>query len=272
MAHPRPADLDRALALAATRLGAFGRLEYAADVESTNDVALARAAAGAPHGTVILADHQRAGREHRDRTWFSPPGAGLYLSAVLRPDAWGDALPVLTLAAGVAAARGLRAATGLDVELKWPNDLVIGRPWRKLGGILCESSGAGPRVEAVVVGIGINVLRAAYLSEIAHRVTAIEDELGRVVDRYQCAVDVLAELSAVTTRLSAGERSWILAEWRRHGRAGLGGAVVRWDDEHAARRGLVRDIDDGGGLIVDAGDRLERLIAGEVVWERLSGD
>lgn len=272
MAHPRPADLDRALALAADRLGAFARLEYFADLDSTNDVALARAAAGAPHGTVILADHQRAGRGRRGRTWFSPPGAGLYLSAVLRPDGWRDALPLLTLAAGVAAARGLRAAIGLEVELKWPNDLVIGRPWRKLGGILCESSGAGPRVDAVVVGIGINILRAAYPPEIAGRASAIEDELGRAVDRYQCAVDVLAELSAVTTRLSAGEQGWILAEWRRHGRAGLGGAVVRWNDQRAAHHGLARDIDDGGALIVAVGDRLERIIAGEVVWERLSSD
>lgn len=272
MAEPRPADLDHALTTAAFRLGAFGDPDYFPEVESTNDVALARAAAGAAHGTVVMAERQLAGRGRRGRSWFSPAGAGLYLSAVVRPEAWTDALPIVTLAAGVAAARGIRAATGLAVELKWPNDLMIGRPWRKLGGILCESSGIGARVDAVIVGIGINVLRSAYPPAIADRATAIEDELGRATDRFQCAVEVLAELADVTDRLARGERHWVLEQWRRCGRAGLGGAVVRWEDERGARRGIARDIDEAGALVVDAEGRRERLVAGEVVWERLIGE
>jgi BirA family biotin operon repressor/biotin-[acetyl-CoA-carboxylase] ligase len=272
MADPRPDELERALALASDRLGPFADPEYFTDVESTNDLALARAGAGAPHGTAIVADRQTAGRGRRGRVWFSPAGAGLYLSVVVRPEAWSDALSVVTLAAGVAAADGIRAATGLEVELKWPNDLVVGRPWRKLGGILCEASGVGPRVDAVVIGIGINVQRSAYPPEIADRATAVEDELGRTADRFQCAVDVLAGLAGVTGRLARGERQWVLDAWRRRGRAGLGGAIVRWEGVHGLQRGTARDIDDAGALIVASEGRRERLIAGEVIWERLSGD
>ena len=124
---------------------------------------MALAHAGAAEGTAVLAGAQRAGRGRLGRTWFSPPGAGLYLS-VDRAAAGRRA------GTGVADAgrrrRGRRrrfeAATGLAIELKWPNDLVTGRPWRKLGGLLCESAGSGAFVDAVVVGIGVNVRPAAY--------------------------------------------------------------------------------------------------------------
>ena len=138
-----PPDLIHALVSAEPRLAGFARLRYFAEVDSTNDIALALCNAGAPEGTSVLADVQHAGRGRRGRTWFSPPGAGLYLSVVVRMGESARTLPLLTLAAGVAAADAVAATSGLPLELKWPNDLVIGRPWRKLGGLLCEAVGAG---------------------------------------------------------------------------------------------------------------------------------
>src|SRR6185295_3237561 len=181
--EPLPPDLARAIADAAPGLGPFAHVTYLAETASTNDVALSLAATGAPEGTAVLADLQRAGRGRRGREWFSPPGAGMYLSVVVRPGSLAGRLSIVTLAAGVAAAQAVHASTSLPVELKWPNDLVIGRPWRKLGGLLCESVGAGASVDAVVVGIGINVRSASYPLELADRATAIETELGRAVDR-----------------------------------------------------------------------------------------
>jgi BirA family transcriptional regulator, biotin operon repressor / biotin---[acetyl-CoA-carboxylase] ligase len=265
-----PADLAGTLAASRARLGPFANLRYAAEVDSTNDLAIELASRGAPEGTAVLADAQRAGRGRRGRSWFSPPGAGLYLSVVVRPVGPTDALPLVTLAAGVAAARALRAATGLDVELKWPNDLVAGRPWRKLGGVLCEAVGGGATVDAIVVGIGINLRPAAYPREIADRATSLEGELGRAIDRALVVGEMLAALAEVTGRLWRRERRWICDEWRRLGRAGLAGAVVRWTEHGIAQRGLARDIDDEGGLMVDAGGRAHRLVGGEVFWERLS--
>ena len=272
MSDPLPADVARALAIALPRLGPFGQVEYFADVTSTNDLALARAVQGAPHGTVILADTQRAGRGRQGREWFSPPGSGLYLSAIVRREAWDGALSLVTLAAGVAVVRGLSAATGLVLELKWPNDVVIGRPWRKVAGVLSESASAGSRIDAVVIGIGVNVRRSAFPAELADRATAIEMETDRPVDVAACAVEVLAALADVTQRLGSRDRAGIVAAWRQYGQAGLGGAAVRWNDERGVRRGIARDVDDAGALVVDADGQVERLVAGEVLWDRLSRD
>lgn len=147
-------DLDAALARVAARRGAFGaRVVRLAQTPSTNDVATRLAADGAPEGTVVVADEQTRGRGRLGRAWHSPPGSGLYLSVVFRPtdgmpdEAAGAAVArLLTLAAGVAAAEAVRGATGLAVELKWPNDLVIGRPRRKLAGLLAEGSTVAGRV------------------------------------------------------------------------------------------------------------------------------
>jgi len=265
-----PPDLIHALVSAEPRLAGFARLRYFADVESTNDIALKLCVAGAPEGTSVLADVQHAGRGRRGHTWFSPAGAGLYLSVIVRPGVSARALSLLTLAAGVAAADAITTTSGLPVELKWPNDLVSGRPWRKLGGLLCESSGPGASVDAVVVGIGVNLRQVAYPPEIADRATSIETELGRPVDRAALVVEVLARLRETVDRLREGDARWVSDEWRRWGRAGLGGATVRWIDQHTERRGFAQDIDEDGALLVESNGRLERLVAGEVTWERLS--
>jgi BirA family biotin operon repressor/biotin-[acetyl-CoA-carboxylase] ligase len=269
MPDPLPAELARALQDASPRLGAFDRIEYLIETDSTNDVALRRAALGAPHGTVILADAQRAGRGRQGRAWFSPPGAGLYLSAIVRQESWAGALSLVTLAAGVAVARGLAMASGLALELKWPNDVVVGRPWRKIAGILSESASAGPRIDAVVVGIGINLRASAFPPDIADRATALEIESDRPVDAAGCVVEVLAALGEVTDQLGRGDRAGIVDAWRQYARAGLGRSIVRWSDEHGTRRGTATDVDETGALVVAVGDHIERLVAGEVQWERI---
>jgi BirA family biotin operon repressor/biotin-[acetyl-CoA-carboxylase] ligase len=273
MSDSLPVDLSHALAEAAPRLGSFADVRYFAELDSTNDSALSLAAKGAAEGTSVLADAQRAGRGRQGHTWFSPPGAGMYLSLIVRPthvDAAGTALSLVTLAAGVAAAEAVSQVGGLPVELKWPNDVVIGRPWRKVGGLLCESVAAGGRIEAVVIGIGINLRPAAYPAEIAHRATSIETELGRPIDRASLVVACLARLRAAMERLREGRGDEVCREWRRFGRAGLEAAPVRWHDQGAVRTGTARDIAEDGALLVERDGRVERLIAGEVTWDRLS--
>jgi len=267
MSDRLPQDLAEALDASGSRLGGFARLLYHADVGSTNDVALSLAAAGAAEGTAVLADQQRTGRGRLGRTWFSPPGAGMYLSVIVRPGN-ADWLSLTTLAAGVAVARAVTSVSALPIGLKWPNDLVIGRPWRKVGGVLCESAGSGTEIEAVVVGIGVNLELAATPPELADVATSIEAELGRPVERSRLVVEVLAELRAILNRLRDGQRSAVCDEWRRFGRPGLGGARVRWDEQGIERSGVARDLDDTGALLVESAGRVERLIAGEVRWDR----
>jgi BirA family biotin operon repressor/biotin-[acetyl-CoA-carboxylase] ligase len=251
------------------RLAGAAKLEHHAEVDSTNDLALARAAAGAPEGTAILADLQRAGRGRRGRSWFSPPGAGLYLSIVARPRP--DRLSLVTLVAGMAAARAVTGVTGLPVQLKWPNDLVVGRPWRKLGGVLSEAVTSGTGVGAVVMGIGINLRPAAYPPELADRATSIEGELGRATDRGAVVIETIAGVLDGMARLRREpDYRWVRESWRTLVAPGSFGAAVRWSDQDGERRGLALDIDEDGALVVDADGARERIVAGEVTWERLS--
>jgi len=131
--------------------GLWRAVEVLTSTGSTNADLLARAAAGAPEGVVLAAEEQTAGRGRMGRSWLSPPRAALTFSLLVRPDTVSPArrgwLPLL---AGVSVASAVRAATGVDARLKWPNDVLVGPA--KLGGILAEAVG-----DAVVVGIGLNV-------------------------------------------------------------------------------------------------------------------
>ena len=271
MFDPLPDDLEAALEAASARLGAFAAVHFRAEVDSTNDVALSMAAAGAPEGTSVIADVQRKGRGRRGHEWYSPAGTGLYLSVVVRPDMSYGAPSVLTLGAGVAMAAAVRETTGLPVELKWPNDVVIDRPRRKLGGVLAEAVSAGSSMKAVVVGMGLNVGRMRSPVRLAGRATSIEEELGRFIDRAALTVELLAELRQIMVWVHAGDRARVIARWRAFAWRALGGPV-RWSDELGAHQGIARDVDEDGALLVVTrhGDR--RIVAGEVIWEDGTGE
>ncbi len=266
-----PADLQRALDAARGRLGAFADLRYAETIGSTNDAATQLAAAGAPEGVSVLAEEQTSGRGRRGRSWSSPPGAGLYLSVVLRGSELSTAPGLVTLGVGVAAADAVLTATGLPVTLKWPNDLVIGDTWRKLGGILCEAQGSDPSSgsrSALIVGMGINLRSSTHPPDVAARVADIESELGRAIDRVALVLEMLANIQTLAAALRSNNRTAMLDRWRRHAVAGWQGANVRWRDGDVDYRGIARDVDDDGALLVEREGRRERVIAGEVTWER----
>jgi len=247
-------------------------VEFYDSVGSTNDIAIARVGNGSAEGTVIIADAQTAGRGRRGRTWYSPPASGLYVSVLLSPGrAARDparATLMMTLAAGVALSEGIGVSTGLRADIKWPNDLVVGR--RKLAGILAEGvsprSGAGERPLDVVLGFGINVSPAAFPSDLADRVTSIEGELGRPIDRGLVCAESLAALAARYDDLMTGRFDAILDAWTRRA-PGSHGAGVRWHDHTGHHAGVTAGIDAQGALLVRTGDALQRLVAGEVLWD-----
>ena len=158
--------------------GFSGGLHYQPVTGSTNTDAREAALAGAPHGTIWLADAQTSGRGRADHRWESESGKGLYLSILLRPKLAAQFLPWLPLATGLAAARAVHASTGLNVDLRWPNDLLIGP--RKLGGILVESKLTSntdpPSVDFAIVGIGINVYQLVFPQELDATSLALELE------------------------------------------------------------------------------------------------
>jgi len=262
------AALDRAR----PRLGRLvSTLVFFETIGSTNDEAAQRSAspepqAPSPEGLVVVADEQTSGRGRRGHTWFSPPGSGLYVSVVLAPAASIDpsrAFSLLTLAAGVALAEGIEQALGLRVELKWPNDLLV--TGRKVGGILAESSGAGDRFDTVVVGYGINVQSTSFPPELRSQATSLESELGRAVDRHHLLAETLVALARRYEDLLAGRFDAILDAWRQLAPRACG-ARVAWTTNAGTASGTTAGIDDRGALLVRIGDRVEKIVSGEVRW------
>ncbi len=235
-------------------------------VTSTMDLAIAAAAAGAPEGLVIVADEQTAGRGRRGRRWSSPRGAGLYLSCLLRPgtdEKSSRVVSLITLGAGVAVQEGICQASGLAAELKWPNDVVVGR--RKLAGILAEGLGLGSGSQAVVLGIGVNVTRASHPSDVADRATSLEEELGWVVDRWSLQEALLGALDEIYERLRRGEVDDILRAWRDRAPSAHG-AAVEWNAPHGIQRGITAGLDASGALMVRTPQAIERVQGGELRW------
>jgi BirA family biotin operon repressor/biotin-[acetyl-CoA-carboxylase] ligase len=172
----RPALDEAALAAALMRDSRlWRRLEVVPEVGSTNATLLASAGGDAPEGSVLVAEHQGAGRGRLDRTWTSPPRAGLTVSFLVRPDVPAARRGWLPLLTGVALAESVGEVTGVRTSLKWPNDLLA-LDGRKLAGILAESSGG-----AVVVGAGLNVNTRA--DELPDTGTSLAQVLGAPVDR-----------------------------------------------------------------------------------------
>jgi len=172
-----------------------GKLHFSRTTGSTNADALAAASLAAPHGSVYFADEQTTGRGRSDHGWHSAAGEGLYVSVLLRPQISAARLPLLPLAAGLAAAEAIRAVSGLTADLRWPNDLLISSPrtktypWgpqlgpRKAGGILVEARNDSERLLHAVVGIGVNVHQRSFPSDLATPATSLDLETGAPSDR-----------------------------------------------------------------------------------------
>lgn len=232
-------------------------------VDSTNNAAKQLAAQGAPQGTAILAGHQTAGRGRRGRSFFSPPGAGLYLSVILRPQVPPDRLLHLTALCAVAAARAVEAACGLRPGLKWVNDLVVGR--RKLGGILTELTlKPDGSLDHVVVGVGVNCCQTRFPADLADLATSIAAETGVADAKADLAASLLQELSTLEAALLPGpEKDAWLAEFAET-------CVTLGKDVQVLRSGSVRParalgIDENAGLLVEYPDGIREVIAsGEV--------
>jgi BirA family transcriptional regulator, biotin operon repressor / biotin---[acetyl-CoA-carboxylase] ligase len=265
IAEPLPSEFAAALAATVTGRGVFGaRLTYAGEVGSTNDLAAAAAERGDPEGTTFVAGAQTAGRGRLGRDWFSPPGAGLYVSTIVRR---ASLAPWITLAGGVAVAEGITRATALPVQIKWPNDIVsVGgsgfRSRRKIAGILAEASSGPAGVQYIVLGMGINLRPAAYPPELADRAGSIESELGRQVDPGAVLAEVLTALNLVLDELWTAGAPPVVARW-----LALSPSVydtpIEWDGGKGVTAGLAED----GALLARSEDGLHRIIAGEVRWK-----
>ena len=266
MREALPAEFQAALSATAVRRGRIGEpFHYFSDIGSTNDEALRLAEAGALEGTTVVAAAQTAGRGRLGRSWFSPAGAGLYASIVIRES---RVAPLLTLAAGRAVADGIRAATALPVEIKWPNDIVVdaglGRR-RKLAGILTEGSSTIDGVQFVVVGVGINLLPAAYPPDLADRATSLAAELNRTVDPGAVLAECLAALAESLDALRSGRTSAVLRRWVELSPSARG-SRVECEGPDGPLSGVTAGIAPDGALQVRVGGDVHRIRSGVVRW------
>lgn len=226
---------------------------------STNDEAKHGARAGAPHGATWVTEEQTAGRGRQGRSWVSPRGENLLFSVLLRVDCVPSRLPLVAIVAGLAVRDAVaRAAPAADVRIKWPNDVLVGG--KKIAGILVEAITVGRRIEAVVVGIGLNVHTRLFPSDIAKRATSVALVSSDPPDRDALLTHVLEgidhDLHVVLARGLGLVRSRIEAA------DALRGLRVRSDSGDA---GVAEGIDDDGRLLVRRADGvLTRWSAGEV--------
>jgi BirA family transcriptional regulator, biotin operon repressor / biotin---[acetyl-CoA-carboxylase] ligase len=177
-----------------------GRLQFSPVTDSTNSDALEAARSSAPHGSVYFADEQRAGRGRGDHAWDSAAGDGLYASVLLRTSIPAARLPLIPMAAGLAAAEAIRAVTGLMIDLRWPNDLMLGP--HKVGGILVESKISDGSANYVVVGIGINVHQRAFSPDLTATATSLDLETNSSVSRQLLLVALLKSLESEMLKLA----------------------------------------------------------------------
>jgi BirA family biotin operon repressor/biotin-[acetyl-CoA-carboxylase] ligase len=241
----------------------IGRKLHAYDiVSSTNDVARALALEGAQEGTVIIAETQTGGRGRMDREWFSPKG-GLWFSIILKPKTKAKETSKITLAVSAAIAKALKRQFNLNVEVKWPNDILANG--RKVCGILTESVTYGEAVEIVVVGVGLNanISLEKFSRSIRDSLTTLKEELKADVSLEFLLCEIFYYIEREYVLFLKGGFARILSEWKAL--ASFIGKEVEVTVFSGKFRGLAEDVDAEGALIVRLSDGyVKRVSAGDV--------
>jgi BirA family biotin operon repressor/biotin-[acetyl-CoA-carboxylase] ligase len=240
--------------------GSRARLQWREQTESTNRWAMDEAEHGAPAYSWYAADSQTAGRGRLGRTWVSPPGRNLYVSCVLRPRISLHQAPQVSLAAGIAVHRAL-ADCGVQAGIKWPNDLQIGG--RKVSGILNEIRALPDGIEAIVVGIGINVCtaRAEFPPELRDIATSLHAE-GGAAGRTEVFIRLAQRLEESVGTLEEHGFAALRDAW--NSACVLRGKPVEVLFGDTSRQGIVDGLDEDGYLLLRTGAGVERIVAGDV--------
>ncbi|PYS24569.1 MAG: biotin--[acetyl-CoA-carboxylase] ligase [Acidobacteria bacterium] len=235
-------------------------------IDSTNLEAIRQARVGAPEGLCVIAREQSVGRGRLDRTWHSPKDAGLYFSIVLRPKLPMNLWPLLPLVSALAVSDALMKSCGLRADIKWPNDILANE--RKLCGILAETletaSGA-----AAIIGIGINLTKAAVPEALRSNATSLEEMMGHQIDGERILTELLETIAERYQVLqSEGGAEHTIREWCGNSSYAFD-RVVRVSSDHDSFEGRTRGLQGDGALRVETGDGKLRVVrAGDVTAVR----
>jgi BirA family biotin operon repressor/biotin-[acetyl-CoA-carboxylase] ligase len=244
------------------------RIHHYFRVGSTNTEAMQAAAAGEPEGSVFLAEEQTVGRGRGNRAWHSEKSAGIYCSVILRPElAPADTLG-LTLAVGLAVQGAVEQVGGMNPDLRWPNDLLLGG--KKFCGILTEMNAEPTRVRWIVVGIGINVNQAAFPAGLREQATSLRIETGRTGSRVELVAALLKSLDCECRRLFphlGGVRPQqaldeIVRRFEQHSSWARGRRVRV--EENGSYEGVTEGLDARGFLRVRTNSEMRTVLSGGV--------
>lgn len=228
--------------------GGLGReIIFYETVGSTNSVALSLPER-TEEGTVILSDCQEKGRGRLGRLWVSPPGVNIYMSIILKPKIKPADATLITLMAGVACSIALIRVTGLEIKIKWPNDLMVSD--KKLGGILTELKTDGKKIAFAIVGIGVNVNMDMneFPGDMRKIATSLKNETGKTYSRENVVAKILSEIDRWYFSPPKMDRETILSAWRRlTSTLGREVMVVAGLEIY---EGVAKSIDDEGRLIL----------------------
>ena len=255
------AELDQALA--ATPFA--GKLQFFPTIHSTNTYAMQKAETGTPDGSVYFADEQTAGRGRGAHEWSSPPGSGLYVSVLLRPAIPPADVLWLSLAAGLAVRDAVIQVTSLACDLRWPNDLLLGK--RKFSGILTELNAEVTRIRHLVVGIGINVHQQRFPPELSDIATSLHIETGRAWPRQELLIALLQSLHREVLALShfanAQAAKQSILNRLENASSWVRGKQV-WVEEAEGFEGVTEGLDARGFLQVRTSQGLRTVYSGGV--------
>ncbi|MBD8836412.1 MULTISPECIES: biotin--[acetyl-CoA-carboxylase] ligase [Paenibacillus] len=245
----------------------FGRKAVLlASTLSTQGDVLKLAEQGQAEGAVVIAEEQTGGRGRFGRQWFSPPGKGIWMSVLLRPDLPLQHTPQLTLLTGVAVCRAVRACSGADAGIKWPNDLLI--DGRKVCGILLESTVEDHEVRYCIAGIGVDVNfdPEDYPGDLTTIATSLKMETGQSVDRTKLTAAILTELEQLYFLYQKEGFGVISALWEALSVSMNREITVT--NPHGVIEGKAIGLDPSGALIVEKHDGEHTLIiSGEISWK-----
>ena len=234
---------------------------------STNDVIERLARDGVKEGVVVFAESQTKGRGRLGRTWVSPARKGLWFSVLLRPDLRPQETTRLTVASATALRRAIQSNTGLEPEIKWPNDIVI--HGRKVAGILTELSAELDCVKHVILGIGVDVNLGAneFPTELRKTATSLRIEAGETISRPELATAILRELDHDYARVCGHGFAGVADEWEAH--CTTIGRAVTIQIGGRRMRGRAESLDDDGALLLRTEHgHLERITGGDVTLEK----
>ena len=217
---------------------------YFKEIDSTNRYAKKLAGQGAAHGTMVLADTQTAGRGRRGHSWISPAGSSISMTLILRPDVPPAQVAKISLLTALATANAIRRVTGLDVRIKWPNDIVAGG--RKVCGMLMEMDATPEKVASVVAGVGINVHQTQFPEEIAHSASSLDLLAGRRISRADIVRAFLQEYERVW---ALGDEAMMRAYRERSATIGQRVQVIGLNGTYT---GTAQDVTESGSLLVRA--------------------